>query len=233
MKRPWATDLPHPVPPVDGEVCYVGVNLLLPAIDLADDSGNWWFFWPLLGWGIGLAAHAATTFGGAWEERKARQLTPTAVPAAPSGAPDHVEPAQLVEQAEARVAKLWRLARLIPSPPVRDQAFRVCAAADRIAEAMAANPPDAQTVRWFLERFLVPTEAVLDRYVRLATRDVPAAGPTLARVETHDLPLLEAKLDEFYERLHRGDLIDLEVASQMLAFDLETAPPKPSRPTAP
>jgi len=39
----------------------------------------WWFFWPALGWGIGLAFHAFgvygrdAVFGRAWEERKMRE----------------------------------------------------------------------------------------------------------------------------------------------------------------
>ena len=40
----------------------------------------WWFFWPALGWGIGLAFHAFSVhgvealFGADWEERKMREL---------------------------------------------------------------------------------------------------------------------------------------------------------------
>ena len=43
-------------------------------------GGTWWFFWPLIGWGIGLGVHALNVFGfgGAlgrdWEERKTREL---------------------------------------------------------------------------------------------------------------------------------------------------------------
>jgi hypothetical protein len=60
-------------------VVFALVNLALFAIDMAD-SGPTWFYWPLLGWGIGLAAHAFTTFrGGAlfgrdWEERQIRKI---------------------------------------------------------------------------------------------------------------------------------------------------------------
>ena len=41
---------------------------------------HWWFFWPAIGWGIGVALHALAVFGfdsflGAdWEERKIREL---------------------------------------------------------------------------------------------------------------------------------------------------------------
>ena len=207
------------------------VNLLLLATDIAD-GGNWWFYYPLLAWGAGLAIHAIVAFGPGVSAFDPRQAPAAAAPeprTAPveSSTPERFE--GLVGEAEARVAKLWRTARLIPTPAVRDRAFAVCAAADRVAEAMAQRPPDAQTVRYFLDRYLEPTEAVLDRYVRLATRGVAAAEPALAKVENQDLPLLETRLDQLYQRLHRGDLIDLEVASQMLEFDLDSAPPKPNR----
>ncbi len=58
---------------------YVIVNLGLFILDMLTGGGTW-FFWPLLGWGIGLAAHAYRVFGpgrrlGAdWEERKIREL---------------------------------------------------------------------------------------------------------------------------------------------------------------
>jgi hypothetical protein len=37
-------------------VLYVIVNLLLLWLDLRS-SGDLWFYWPLLGWGIGILAH--------------------------------------------------------------------------------------------------------------------------------------------------------------------------------
>lgn len=42
-------------------------------------SDNWWFYWPLIGWGIGLTIHALTVFilgpafGPGWEQRKIRE----------------------------------------------------------------------------------------------------------------------------------------------------------------
>ena len=54
---------------------YVAVNLLLLAINLVTAPDKLWFYWPLLGWGIGLSAHAIRTFAMPsfdrdWEERK-------------------------------------------------------------------------------------------------------------------------------------------------------------------
>jgi hypothetical protein len=42
---------------------YVGVNLLLIAINLLTSSHYIWFKWPLLGWGIGLLCHGLGVFG--------------------------------------------------------------------------------------------------------------------------------------------------------------------------
>lgn len=56
---------------------YVLVNVGLFALD-AFTPGVWWFFWPLLGWGVGLGVHGATVFGAGlgrgWEERKVREI---------------------------------------------------------------------------------------------------------------------------------------------------------------
>jgi 2TM domain len=40
----------------------VAVNVLLVTINLSTAPGHLWFQWPLLGWGIGLLAHAAGAF---------------------------------------------------------------------------------------------------------------------------------------------------------------------------
>jgi hypothetical protein len=59
---------------------YMLVNALLIAVNLATSRGETWFAWPLLGWGIGLAAHGISVFGlgslwGAeWEERKIKEI---------------------------------------------------------------------------------------------------------------------------------------------------------------
>jgi len=43
-------------------------------------NGSWWFYWPLFGWGIGLAAHGFSVFGAFglfgrdWEEREVKKI---------------------------------------------------------------------------------------------------------------------------------------------------------------
>lgn len=58
---------------------YVLVISFLAVINVATGSGYPWVIWPALGWGLGLAFHAASVFmpnlfGEDWEDRKIREL---------------------------------------------------------------------------------------------------------------------------------------------------------------
>lgn len=59
---------------------YVLVHIMLVGIYFAAGGGHFWPIYPMLGWGIGLASHAASTFGAfgvfnqSWEERKVREI---------------------------------------------------------------------------------------------------------------------------------------------------------------
>lgn len=66
---------------------YVVVNLGLFLINVATrttsnvaegTSSGWWFYWPLLAWGIALAVHAAVVLFGfgstGWQDRRIREL---------------------------------------------------------------------------------------------------------------------------------------------------------------
>ena len=61
-------------------VVYVLGNISLFLINILSTPEFLWFYWPLLGWGIGLLAHAAIIFGlpglfgPEWEERKIREI---------------------------------------------------------------------------------------------------------------------------------------------------------------
>jgi hypothetical protein len=59
---------------------YLLVNAFLFVLNMLTSPHHLWFFWPLMGWGIGIAIHAATVFGvnrfwgENWEERKVKEL---------------------------------------------------------------------------------------------------------------------------------------------------------------
>ncbi|RKS96552.1 2TM domain-containing protein [Chryseobacterium defluvii] len=54
--------------------CLVIPFLLI--INLLTSPEHLWFYWPMLGWGIGLTAHAINVFGIGkdWEEKKIKEL---------------------------------------------------------------------------------------------------------------------------------------------------------------
>ncbi len=57
---------------------YVAVMIVLFIVDYLD-HGNWWVYWPALGWGIAIVLHAFRVLGpggrgSRWEERKIKQL---------------------------------------------------------------------------------------------------------------------------------------------------------------
>ena len=53
---------------------YAAVNALLIIINLSTAPGRLWFEWPLLGWGVGLLAHAAAAFSLAGRQGTRRRL---------------------------------------------------------------------------------------------------------------------------------------------------------------
>ena len=65
---------------------YAGVNALLITINLSTATGRLWFKWPLLGWGVGLLAHAAAAFSLAGRQGTRRRLRRERREAAPAGA---------------------------------------------------------------------------------------------------------------------------------------------------
>jgi hypothetical protein len=227
---------------------YLLFGVFFFVLNLLTNAGDWWFYWPLFGWGIAIVAHAFATYGADAPVRVVTllhdwlsRMVPLAAPPRPrpprassrpgAGPSEENAPpaaaasdvARIVQESEARVDAMRRESRRIPKVDVRAQALDVCAAADRVLAVLAENPAETSLARDFLTRYLTPAEAILSRYTRLATRGVATAEPTLVRVEREDLPLLDQKFKELFDRLHRGDLIDLEVAREMLQLDFATA----------
>ena len=61
-----------------GSYCFV--IPFLAFINYMTSPNYWWFWWPAIGWGIGIVFHALSVFGGniafgkEWEERKIKEL---------------------------------------------------------------------------------------------------------------------------------------------------------------
>lgn len=61
-------------------VAYIAVNGFFVVINLVTSPDKIWFYWPMLGWGIGVLFHGLRVFnrlpflGKDWEERKMQEL---------------------------------------------------------------------------------------------------------------------------------------------------------------
>lgn len=59
---------------------YIVVNLFLMIVNLLTSPEHLWFYWPMLGWGIGVLFHGLRVFnrvpflGKEWEERKIKEF---------------------------------------------------------------------------------------------------------------------------------------------------------------
>ena len=59
---------------------YLAVNAGLFLLNIITSPRHLWFYWPLIGWGIGLAIHGLSVFGTQnllgkdWEEKKIREI---------------------------------------------------------------------------------------------------------------------------------------------------------------
>jgi hypothetical protein len=61
-------------------ISYLAVNCFLLILNLVTSPQYLWFFWPLLGWGIGVVIHGLKVFNYSpffnkeWEERKIKEF---------------------------------------------------------------------------------------------------------------------------------------------------------------
>lgn len=61
-------------------ISFISVMLFLLFINLKYSEDHLWFYWPMLGWGIGILFHAMKVFnivpffGKDWEERKIKEF---------------------------------------------------------------------------------------------------------------------------------------------------------------
>lgn len=204
---------------------HLGVYLIVITglffIDVATGPG-WWFFFPAIAWGIGLAIHGWVTATDAiFRDRETRPASRARVRHhKPETVSSPAANEQVIEHSTQLIDQMRSASRRIPNQDVRRQALALCGSADQVLSVIEETPGEQVLARDFLNRYLTPASSIISDYSRLANRKVASARPTLEKVETHDIPLLSAKIDELHDRLHRGSLIDLEVAREMLSLDL-------------
>lgn len=247
MGKHWKKNKPEPTPQekriskmkdfIEHLMAYVIVIGSLMVLNIVTGPGDLWFLWVAFFWGIGLAFHAVDVFMGDGTNlakvvvnridkltQKDNEDDSPAQPTRPVIAPIEKAPSQseiegIIRRGQEVVDDMRSSIRRLPHGQPRRDAMSMVGKADDILLAIEEQPSEVLLARDFLNGLLIPVGKLLGDYSRLALRDLPSAQPTLREVEENDFPALVKRLDAVYDRLHRGNLIDLEVAREMMALD--------------
>lgn len=202
------------------------MGAFLFTLNVLTSFGDWWFYWPLFFWGWGLIAHYVAAYGlhvpARWASLGQSVRTPAPVSSrANANTPAFAAPA--FAELHERIEHLRAIVASMPESPARLQADAIVSRANAIAAVLAADRASGDMVRSFSNGYLQPTDEILAHYSRLTGRNVPGAGDVLRSVEEEILPQIQQHLDRLYEQLHRRDVVQLSVATDMADFDLTQA----------
>jgi len=205
---------------------YGVVTFGLFMINLISGITTPWFLFPAFGWGLFVGLHAMLTFL-ILNVRFARKVVTSSErrndPAYRPLPRKATEIEELLARGRAALLRMRENSRMIPDPNVRNQAFATCEASEQVLDAIEEHPDEVPLARDFVHRFLEPAGKLIGDYARLARRNVPSAQEMLRDIERVDFPQLTARATAMFDRVHRGTIIDLAVAREMMALDLSDA----------
>jgi hypothetical protein len=205
---------------------YAVVTFGLFTLNLLSGITTPWFLFPAFGWGLLVAMHAMFTYL-ILNARYARKIVTTTErrndPAYRPLPRKASEIEELLARGRAALVRMRESSRMIPDPDVRNQAFATCEASEQVLDAIEEHPDEVPLARDFVHRFLEPAGKLIGDYARLARRNVPSAQEMLRDIERVDFPQLTARATAMFDRVHRGTIIDLAVAREMMALDLSDA----------
>ena len=203
------------------------VMVLLFLINLLTWDGFFWFPFPALGWGAFLALHGGIAWmtANAGVADRAMERAQQIQPRSGKKTPAESELFQLIGRDLKKVDEMRAIARQMESPSARRNGLEAVNSIENTLIALEDQPDELPLAREFSGSFLEPAYRIFVEYDRLSRRDVQSARSVLQQVEREDLPRITERAAQMHERIHRGTLIDLEVAREMLSLGEETRAP--------
>lgn len=198
------------------------IMAMLLLINLLTWDGMLWMVFPAVGWGALVAVHGGlawmTANAGVSDRMVARAQQPVAPPVlrkpkkdTPAGELD-----ALVLDGLDKVDQMRGIGRSMRTASARRNALVAVAAIENTLLALEGNVDELPLAREFAGSFLEPAHRIFVEYDRLSQRDIQSAKALLQQVEVHDLPRITERAEQVHERVHRGTMIDLQVAREML-----------------
>lgn len=194
------------------------VMIMLFMINLLTWDGFFWFPFPAMGWGIFLAMHGGvawlTSNAGVSDRAiaKAQQIQPPSA----RKEPGENELFQIITRDLKMVDEMRGIARQMQTPSARRNGLEAVNSIENTLIALEGQTDELPLAREFSGAFVEPAYRIFVEYDRLSRRDIQSAKSVLQQVEMEDLPRITERAAQVHERVHRGTLIDLEVAREML-----------------
>lgn len=206
-------------------IVYAILMTMLMVINLLTWEGFLWVVFPVVSWGAFLAVHG----GFAWMiasvgapsrmvDRAQQPMNMPRIRKAPPVDDNTIELRGLMSEGLTKVDAMRAIGRTMRQGPARRDALTAVNAIEETLIALDENVDELPLAREFVGGLIDPAHRVFVEYSRLSTRDVQGAKALLQQVEQQDLPRITARAEEVHDRVHRGTMIDLEVAREMLSL---------------
>ena len=198
------------------------IMAMLLLINLLTWDGMLWMVFPAVGWGAMLAIHGGlawmTANAGVSDRMVSRAQQPVTPPVIrkPKADTPAGELERLVLDGLDKVDQMRGIGRSMRTASARRNALVAVGAIENTLLALEGNVDELPLARDFTGSFLEPAHRIFVEYDRLSQRDIQGAKALLQQVEVHDLPRITERAEQVHERVHRGTMIDLQVAREML-----------------
>lgn len=202
---------------------YGVIMAMLFLINLMTWAGDPWVVWPIIGWGSFVVIHGGVAWmtanagvSGRMVERARQPVDlPTPKNRARGNSPEG-ELEKIVLDGLDKVDEMRAIGRQMRTPSARRNALHAVGSIENTLLALENQVDELPLARDFAGSFIEPAHRIFVEYDRLSRRDIQSARTVLEEVEQKDLPRITERAEQVYERVHRGTIIDLEVAREML-----------------
>lgn len=202
---------------------YAVIMAMLFFINLLTWDGMLWMIFPAIGWGAFLAIHGGiawmTANMGVSNRMVERAREPIHVPTPSARAKANTPEGELekiVLSGLDKVDEMRAIGRNMRTASARRNALLAVSSIENTLLALENQLDELPLAREFSGSFIEPAHKIFVEYDRLSRRDIQSAQSVLEAVEQKDLPRITARAEQVHERVHRGTIIDLEVAREML-----------------
>lgn len=205
-------------------LAYSILMAMLFFINLMTWDGLLWVLYPIIGWGAFVAMHGAFAWfisnvgiSSGMVDRAREPVSPPAKMRAKSRAKSpEGELEEILADSLNKVDEMRAIGRQMRTPSARRSAITAVSSIENTLLALEGKTEELPLAREFSGSFLEPAHKIFVQYDRLAARDIQSAHKVLDEVELEDLPRITDRAEQVYERVHRGTMIDLQVAREML-----------------